>query len=87
MKILWNSYMLYDKPETGVCQVSGAYETGRWYVTDENERIFVGNTAAPDAVEDYVGFLTVLGTVEEFKRGYSRRDRKAASLPAKKKKK
>jgi hypothetical protein len=82
--ITWDSRSLYDPPATGVCAVSGAYETGRFYVRD-GKRVFVGNTKAPEVVEDYVGFLTASGTTNSFKRGYPKREAVAASLPAPKK--
>jgi len=87
MKIRWTHGTLYDDPKTGVCEVSGAYETGRMYVKEDGKPIFVGNTAAPDAVEDYAGFLTALDTVEAFKRGYPKRDRVESRIEKKKKKK
>ena len=87
-KIIWNTYTLYEKPAVGTCELSGAYETGRFFIEEEsNKRVFVGNTAAQESVNDYIGFLTALGTIDEFKRGYSRRERKAERLPPVKKKK
>ena len=83
--ISWDSRSLYESPTTGTCAVSGAYETGRFYVRD-GKRVFVGNTKAPEVVEDYAGFLTAAGTTNSFKRGYPKRERVAASLPAPKKK-
>ncbi len=82
--ITWDSRSLYDPPATGVCSVSGAYETGHFYVRD-GKRVFVGNTKAPEVVEDYVGFLTASGTTNSFKRGYPKREAVADRLPAPKK--
>jgi hypothetical protein len=84
--ITWNTTTLYEPPELGVCEISGAYEPGRWYDRG-GKRIFVGNSAAPEAVEDYLTFATMVGTVEGFKRGYPKKDRVAERLPAPKKKK
>ena len=84
--ITWDSKSLYDKPTVGVCEITGAYETGRFYVKD-GKRIFIGSTAAPEHVEDYVGFRTALGAVGEFKRGYSKSDRWEQRLASTKKKK
>ena len=81
--ITWDTRALYERPTVGVCEVSGAYETGRYYIRD-GKRIFVGDTAAPDSVEGYVAFRTALGAVGEFKRGYSKSDRWAAKLAPKK---
>jgi len=67
--ITWDLRSLYDAPSTGVCEISGKYETGRFYDRD-GKRIFVGNTAAPKSVDDYVRFATMLDTVKQFKRGY-----------------
>ena len=78
--ITWDSRTLYEKPTTGVCEITGAYETGRYFILDDDKRIFVGNTIAPARVEDYAGFLTAMGTVEDFKRGYSKRDRVEARI-------
>ena len=85
--ITWDSRLLYEKPETGVCEVSGAYETGRYFWTDGNKRIFVGNTAAPTAVRDYIGFLTATGTVSSFKAAYPKADKIAERVGKPKKKK
>ena len=87
--ITWNSRTLYEKPTTGVCEITGAYETGRFFILDDTKRVFVGNTIAPAEVHDYAGYLTAMGTVEDFKRGYSKRDRVEAriEMPKKKKKK
>ena len=71
--ITWDSRTLYDPPAVGICEVNGKYETGRYYRRD-NKRIFVSNTAAPKAVEDYAGFLAARGTVTQFKRGYPKKD-------------
>jgi hypothetical protein len=65
----WDSRTLYDPPSVGICSISGAYETGRFYNRD-GKRVFIGNGEAPDAVRDYVGFLTALRAVGDFKRGY-----------------
>ena len=74
--ITWDARTLYEKPTTGVCEITGAYETGRYFILDGDKRIFVGNTIAPAEVEDYAGFLTAMGTVGgDFKRGYAKRDR------------
>jgi hypothetical protein len=79
--ITWDSKTLYDRPTVGVCAISGAFETGRFFVRD-GKRVFVGNTAAPDAVHDYVGFRAALGAVGEFKRAYSKADRWAERVGA-----
>jgi hypothetical protein len=71
--ITWDSRTLYDPPAVGTCEVSGKYETGRYYLKD-NKRIFVSNSAAPKAVEDYVDFATALAQVNGFKRGYAKKD-------------
>ena len=71
--ITWDSRSLYDPPAVGVCEVSGKFETGRHYRKD-NKRIFVCNTAAPKAVDDYAGFLAARGAVNDFKRGYAKKD-------------
>ncbi|MHC4953644.1 MAG: hypothetical protein ACYTGZ_07125 [Planctomycetota bacterium] len=83
--ITWNSRTLYEKPTTGVCAITGEYETGRFYLKDGVKRVFVGNTIAPAHVEKYVEFLTAVGTVDAFKRGYSRTDRVAARVEMPKK--
>jgi len=67
--ITWDSSTLYDAPSVGVCSVGGAYETGRFYRKD-GKRVFIGNSKAADVVHDYVGFLTALRAVGDFKRGY-----------------
>ena len=77
--ITWDSRTLYQFPLTGTCAISGAYETGRYFVQD-NEPIFVGNGKAPEVVHDYVGFLTASGATNAFKRGYARSDRVADRL-------
>jgi len=82
--ITWDSKTLYGKPATGVCAVSGEYETGRWFVRD-GKPVFVGNSAAPDAVEDYVTFLTLLGQVNAFKRAYPKVEWTADRVESKKK--
>ena len=83
--ITWNSRTLYEKPTTGQCEITGAYETGRFYLKDGSKPIFVGNTIAPAEVDDYVGFLTAMGTVENFKRGYPKPDRVAERVEMPKK--
>jgi len=85
--ITWNSRTLYEKPTTGVCEITGAYETGRFYLKGGSKPIFVGNTIAPAEVDDYVGFLTAMGTVENFKRGYPKPDRVAERVEMPKKRK
>jgi hypothetical protein len=85
--ITWNSRTLYEKPVTGVCAVKGAYETGRFYLRDGVKPVFVGNTAAPTAVDDYIGFLTAMGTVQSFKASSSRADAISERVGKPKKKK
>ena len=87
--ITWNSRTLYGKPVTGVCEITGEYETGRLYLVDGKKPIFIGDTAAPGHVQDYVKFLAAMGTVQQFKAGYPKTDRIAERvvLPKKKKKK
>jgi len=82
--ITWDSKTLYGKPEAGVCAITGEYETGRWYRRD-GKPVFVGNSAAPDAVEDYVAFLTLLGQVNAYKRGYPKAAWTAERVESKKK--
>jgi hypothetical protein len=67
--ITWDSRTLYEAPSTGVCAITGKYETGRFF-KKSGERIFVGDGAQAEAVEDYVSFVTALRTVGQFKRGY-----------------
>jgi hypothetical protein len=81
--ITWDASTLYDAPTVGTCAVTGAFETGRWFLRD-GKRIFVGETAQPEAVEDYVGFRTALGTVGGFKRGYPKTEWTAARLGSRK---
>ena len=69
--ITWNANTLYAAPATGVCEVSGKYETGRFYIKNDKP-IFVGNTAAPKSVENYVEFKTALDQVNGFKRHYAK---------------
>jgi len=83
--ITWNSRTLYEKPTTGICEITSAYETGRYYLKDGKTPIFVGNTIAPAEVDDYIGFLTSMGTVENFKRGYPKPDRIAERVEMPKK--
>ena len=71
--ITWDSRTLYDPPTVGVCALSGAYETGRFYRQDDKP-IFVGSTKAPTSVEDYDGLAVALRAVNDFKRGYAKRD-------------
>jgi hypothetical protein len=85
--ITWNSRTLYEDPTTGVCEITGEYETGRFYLVDGSRRIFIGNSAAPEHVEDYAGFLAATGTVQEFKAAYPKRERIAERIAPKKKKK
>lgn len=68
----WDSRTLYEAPAAGTCRVSGKYETGRYYRDENNKPVFVGNSAAPKVVRDYVGLQTALGAVNAFKRGYSK---------------
>jgi len=84
-RVTWDANTLYDHPAVGTCEISGAYETGRFFLREDGSPIFVGNTAAPDVVEDYAGFLARLGSVADFKRGYAKRDRAAESVESKKK--
>jgi len=86
--ITWNSRTIYEKPTTGICEITGEYETGRFYLVDGVKPIFIGNSAAPDHVEDYARFLAMTGTVKEFKAAYPRTDRIAERIgdPRKKKK-
>ena len=85
--ITWNSRTLYEKPVTGVCEITGEYETGRLYILDGSKRIFISDTAAPGHVVDYVKFLTAMGTVQQFKAGYPKADRIAERVEKPKKKK
>ncbi len=85
-RVTWDAHTLYGKPAVGTCEISGAYETGRYFRKEDGSPILVGNTAAPEAVEDYVGFLTALGSVSDFKSSDAKRDRISARLVVKKKK-
>jgi len=85
--ITWDSRTLYEPPVTGICEITGEYETGRFYKLDGTKRIFIGNTAAPDHVEDYARFLAMTGTVAEFKAGYPKTDRIAERFEKKKSRK
>lgn len=67
--------------------MKGAYETGRYFLLDGVKPVFVGNTAAPTAVHDYIGFLTAMGTVQSFKASSSRADAISARVGKPKKKK
>ncbi|MEM8883996.1 MAG: hypothetical protein AAGD14_08010 [Planctomycetota bacterium] len=88
--ITWDSRTIYEKPVTGVCEITGAYETGRLYTLEENgkqKRIFIGNTAAPDHVHDYIKFLTHMGTISNFKASTPKADQIESRVAPKKKKK
>ena len=85
--ITWDSRTIYEAPTTGVCQITGDYETGRYYLLDGHKPIFIGNSAAPDHVHDYVGFLARTGTVQEFKAGYPKSERIAERIENPRKKK
>jgi len=80
--ITWDSRTLYESPTTGICAITGKYETGRFFKKD-GAPVFVGDGAQADAVEDYVGFLTALRTVGQFKRGYPKAVWTAERLPGK----
>ena len=86
--ITWNSRTLYETPTTGVCEITGDYETGRVYLIDGGKPIFIGNSAAPEHVDDYAGFLAATGTVQEFKAAYPKKELIAERIadPRKKKK-
>jgi len=47
-RVTWDANTLYDHPAVGTCEISGAYETGRFFLREDGSPIFVGNTAAPD---------------------------------------
>ena len=85
--ITWNSRTLYETPITGICEISGDYETGRVFLVDGKTPIFVGDSSAPAHVENYVGFLTAMGTVQQFKAGYPKADRIAERIGKPRKKK
>ena len=70
--ITWDTRTLYDPPVVGTCELSGAYETGRFYKRD-NKPIFIGSTKAPSVVERYGELEAALGAVNEFKRGYAKK--------------
>ncbi len=65
-KVTWDNRTLYEKATVGTCAITGAYETGRFFTRD-GERIFVGDSAQPEVVED-------------FKRGYAKKDWVAARV-------
>ncbi|MFQ5844322.1 MAG: hypothetical protein ACE5JG_04960 [Planctomycetota bacterium] len=67
--VTWDSRSLYESPAVGTCAITGSFETGRWFNRDGG-RVFVGDSAQPDVVEDYVAFKTALETVGQYKRGY-----------------
>ena len=87
-KVTWDNRTLYEKATVGTCAITGAYETGRFFTRD-GERIFVGDSAQPEVVEDFMTFKTARGTVDHFKRGYPKKDwiaeRVAIMNPPKKK--
>ena len=78
-KVTWDNRTLYEKASVGTCAITGAYETGRFFTRD-GERIFVGDSAQPEVVEDFTTFKTAVGTVDHFKRGYLKKDWVAARL-------
>jgi hypothetical protein len=84
--ITWDTKNLYESSELGVCEISGAFEPGRWF-SRGGERVFVGNSSQAEVVEDFVRFATMVGTVEGFKRGYPKSDRVAARIEKPRKKK
>jgi len=70
--ITWDTRTLYDEPVVGTCEISGAYETGRFYKQD-GKPIFIGSTKAPTVVDRHDELVAALGAVTEFKRGYSKK--------------
>ena len=78
-KVTWDNRTLYEKATVGTCAITGAYEAGRFFTRD-GTRIFVGESAQPHEVEDFTTFKTALATVEDFKRGYAKKDWIAARV-------